>query len=83
MTGDGIKNGDIVIVDADAKPKNGDVIVARIDDECTIKRFFKYGEAVVLKPSSPAYPEIEVTAKNHFIYHGVVEGVLWKGIRKQ
>ena len=40
-------------------------------------------EAVVLKPSNPAYPEIEVTAKNHFIYHGVVEGVLWKGIRKQ
>jgi len=82
MIGDGIKDGDIVIVDSDAQVQNGDMIVARIDDECTIKRFYKHGSRIVLHPANSAHVPIELTDKNKFQHHGVVQGVLWKGIRK-
>jgi len=82
MIGDGIREGDIVIVDADAQPNNGDVIVARIDDECTIKRFYKHGHHIVLHPANSAHQPIQLTEKNKFLYNGVVQGVLWKGLKK-
>ena len=37
----GIMNGDIVIVAPDVHINNGDFVVARVDDECTMKKFYK------------------------------------------
>src|SRR6185503_9331668 len=37
-----MSDGDIVIVDADAQPKNGDVVVICVDEEYTMKRFYKH-----------------------------------------
>jgi len=84
VTGDsmnqgGIKKGSMVIVDADAQPENGDIVVIRIDGETTIKRFKKYDSVVVLIPESSnhTHKEQTYTNKNDIQLRGVVKGVWW------
>jgi repressor LexA len=52
MNNEGINDGDIVLVKQQNTAENGDIVVALIDDEATIKEFNKTKEAVVLKPRS-------------------------------
>ena len=55
-----IFNGDIVQVQKDAYIKNGDIIVALIDGEdATIKRYYNYGDTIILKPENPTMHEWE------------------------
>ena len=76
----GFKSGDIVAVRRDAEPRNGDVVVARIDDEITLKRFYrKDGDTIELQPESdnPAHKPIEVNAHTEgFAIAGVVVGAI-------
>lgn len=48
----GILDGDYLIVRQQATADNGDIVVALIGDESTVKRFFKKGERIVLKPEN-------------------------------
>ncbi|NOS67935.1 MAG: helix-turn-helix domain-containing protein [Candidatus Peribacteraceae bacterium] len=82
MIGVGIKPGDLVIVDADAQPNNGDVVVIRIDGETCIKKFYKHGRVIVLEPANPTYERKEYSSKHDIHLRGVVRGVLWKGFLK-
>ena len=55
-----IFNGDIVQVQKDAYIKNGDIVVALIDGEdATVKRYYNYGDMVILKPENPTMHEWE------------------------
>ena len=54
MVGAGILEGDFVIVRRQANADPGDIIVALVDDEATVKRFFIDGEHVRLQPENPA-----------------------------
>ncbi len=54
MIGAGILEGDFVIVRRQANADPGDIIVALVDDEATVKRFFIDGEQVRLQPENPA-----------------------------
>ncbi len=54
MIGAGILEGDFVIVRRQANADPGDIIVALVDDEATVKRFFIDGEHVRLQPENPA-----------------------------
>ncbi len=49
----GILEGDIVIVRPEVEPKAGDIVVALVDDEATVKRLFIEDGAVILKPEHP------------------------------
>lgn len=62
MIEDGILDGDYVVIEKTEIAKNGDIVVALIDDSmATLKRFYKEGEQVVLKPANatmdPIYPK--------------------------
>ncbi|MFA6321656.1 MAG: S24 family peptidase [Candidatus Omnitrophota bacterium] len=46
----GIYDGDIVIVSPGATHKNGDIVVARIGDECTMKKYYINKGLIVLRP---------------------------------
>lgn len=61
MTGAGIMNGDLVLVRMQTHAGDGDIVVALIDSETTIKRFFRRASGVVLKPENPAYKEISLS----------------------
>jgi repressor LexA len=56
----GIENRDLVIVRAQASAENGMVVVAVIDEEATVKRFFRDRGGVVLRADNPAYDDIHV-----------------------
>ncbi len=58
MKNAGILNGDIIVVRRTPVAENGDIIVALIDDEATVKRFYKEGKHFVLRPENSAYKPI-------------------------
>ncbi len=70
MTGVGIEDGDCVLVKQQPVAKDGDIVVALIDDEATLKEFRRSGDAVVLKPHNKKYQPIIV--RNDFQVQGVV-----------
>jgi repressor LexA len=57
----GILDGDLVLVRRDPSPRDGEIVVARIGEETTVKRFFREKRRVVLKPENPAFSPITVT----------------------
>lgn len=61
MTGDGIASGDALVIDVDAEAAIGDVIVAVVGGELTVKRLRLEDGAPVLVPANPAYPSVAVT----------------------
>jgi DNA polymerase V len=76
MTGAGIFSGDVLVVDKSRDPKNGDVIVAVLNGEFTIKRLVKEGEIYFLKPENPNYENIILNSELDFRIWGVVTYVL-------
>ena len=60
MIGDGIEDGDLVIVQRQETAEDGDIVVALIEDEATVKRFFRHHDQVELRPSNPQYEPIFV-----------------------
>ncbi|MCG3205960.1 MAG: LexA repressor [Elusimicrobia bacterium] len=55
----GILEGDMVIVRVQATAENGDIVVARVEDEATVKRLRRRGERTILEPANPAYTPLE------------------------
>jgi repressor LexA len=62
MAGREIHDGDIVLVDRDARVANGDIVVALVGDEATIKTLRKLGRRIVLEAANPDYADIEPAA---------------------
>jgi len=60
MINAGIFNGDYVLVKATNTAENGDIVVALIEDEATIKRFYKETDYVRLQPENPSMAPIIV-----------------------
>ena len=75
MTGRGILDGDLVIVSPSQRPKDGDIVAARIGMEATVKSLSHRGSTVILEPAHPAERSIEVGPRDDFAILGVVCGV--------
>ena len=58
MTGAGIMEGDLVVVERGRQPKNGDIVLAEVDGQWTMKYLRRRGKDVVLEAANPAYPVI-------------------------
>ncbi len=75
MSGAGIDDGDIIVVDRDQQPENGDVIVALLNGEFTIKTFnqsHKDAGYIELIPANPRYDKIRIEKSDNFSIWGVV-----------
>ena len=74
MIDEGIREGDLVVVERRGDPKDGDIVIAEIDGGWTMKYFKKKGNIVYLKPAnknySPIYPSYDL--KVAAIVRGVV-----------
>jgi DNA polymerase V len=66
------RSGDTLIVDRSIEPKHGDVVIACLDGEFTVKRWVVDGDKHLLVASNSGYPPIEVTKDNEFLIWGVV-----------
>ncbi len=76
MSGAGILPGDMVIVDRGQAPKSGDIVIAQVDSEWTMKFLRKRGESVTLVPANPKYQPIK--PKQELKIGGVVTAVVRK-----
>lgn len=76
MIGEGIKEGDLVIVEKGREPRNGDIVIAEVDGEWTMKYFRKQGRQVVLEAANPKYPIIK--PKTELKVGGIVTAVIRK-----
>jgi len=61
MVEDGIRDGDYVIIRKQGTAENGDIVCALIAGEATLKRFYKKGKAVTLRPANKDYSPIVVS----------------------
>lgn len=72
----GILDGDLVLVRPQKDADNGDIVVARLDDEATVKRLLKpKSGGLVLQPENPAFRPITVAPGDSFGVLGKVVGV--------
>ena len=76
MSGAGILPGDMVLVDKGRVPKSGDIVIAEVDGEWTMKYLKKRGEIVTLIPANPRYEPIR--PKKELKIGGVVTAVVRK-----
>jgi DNA polymerase V len=76
MTGAGIHDGDILIVDRAEEPRDGRIVIAVLNGELTVKRIRRRGDRLVLQAENDHYPEIEVTPETSFEIWGVVRHVI-------
>ena len=60
-----IHDGDIVFIHKQETVENGEIAVVAIDDEATLKRFYKYADMVVLRAENPAFKDIVYTPEDH------------------
>ena len=59
-----------------AETKNGDIVVALIDDEATVKTFENRNGKIKLLPENDNYQPIEIENKDSFSIAGKVKGII-------
>jgi repressor LexA len=59
MSGAGILPNDMVIVDKGQPPKSGDIVIAEVDGQWTMKYLRKRGDSVTLLPANPKYKPVK------------------------
>ncbi len=76
MIGAGIMEQDLVIVERGRTPKDGDIVLAQVDGNWTMKYFRKKGKTVTLEAANPKYPSI--TPQEELSIAGVIMAVVRK-----
>ena len=77
MIGDGILDGDLVLLRPDIEWRNGEIAAVHVGDayEATLKRVFVEGARIILRASNPEYPDL-VTAAAEIKVAGVFRGLI-------
>jgi repressor LexA len=72
----GIMDGDLLAVRATKDAKNGQIIVARLGDDVTVKRYKRTADSIELHPENPDYPTIFVEPGEPFEIEGLAVGLI-------
>ena len=72
----GIMDGDLLAVQATKDAKNGQIVVARLGDEVTVKRFKRNKHLIELHPENPDYQTIVVEPGEAFEIEGLAVGLI-------
>jgi len=76
----GILDGDLLAVHRTTEVRNGQIVVARLEDEVTVKRFERHGSTVRLLPENPDFSLIEIdTSRQLLDIEGIAVGVIRNG----
>jgi DNA polymerase V len=76
MVGAGIGDGDELIVDRAIKPTHGRIVIAAVDGELTVKRFYQRNGVVKLVAENPEYADIELKDGQEMVIWGVVTRII-------
>ncbi|ARU31268.1 hypothetical protein CAP31_05950 [Sulfuriferula sp. AH1] len=74
----GIHDGDEIIVDRALHPSHGNIVVAVVNNELTVKRLHKTDTTIRLVPENPEFQDIVISAEEELTIWGVVTRVLHK-----
>lgn len=72
----GINDGDLLAVKKVDTAKNGQIVVARLGDDVTVKRYRRSGDLVELLPENPDFKVIRVTPEDGFALEGLAVGLM-------
>lgn len=73
----GILDNDLLAVHQSATARNGQIVVARLEEEVTVKRYFQQGPLVALHPENPSFNIIQVDLRlTPFVIEGLAVGVI-------
>ncbi|MGC8702342.1 MAG: transcriptional repressor LexA [Thiomonas sp.] len=72
----GILDGDLLAVKSSSTAQNGQIVVARIGDEVTVKRLRTLADHIELLPANPEFEPIRVSADQPFAIEGLAVGLL-------
>ncbi|CAI3790826.1 transcriptional repressor LexA [Rheinheimera sp. MM224] len=76
----GIMDGDLLAVHKTTEARQGQIVVARVEDEVTVKRFRREGQMVYLHPENGDFDVIKVDlSQQHFAIEGLAVGVIRTG----
>lgn len=75
MSGAGIGNGDLLVVDSAKTAQHGDIVIAAVDGEFTVKRLQTH-PSVMLIPENPSYRPIQFSGEDSLDIFGVVTHIL-------
>lgn len=78
MNGENIEDGDFVIIKKTNTAASGDPIVAYVNDEATLKKYYPAQNGIELHPQNPDYNIIHVSPNDDFRIGGIVLGVIRK-----
>ena len=76
MDGAGIHDGDLLVVDRSLRAANGDIVIACIDGDFTVKTFRRDVLGTRLEPANPDYPVIRLTSGDELQFFGTVTAVI-------
>ncbi|MBI1623658.1 transcriptional repressor LexA [Comamonas suwonensis] len=72
----GIMDGDLLAVQATHEARNGQIVVARLGDDVTVKRFKRTPQGIELLPENPDYKVIHVDPEEPFAIEGLAVGLI-------
>jgi repressor LexA len=72
----GILDGDLLAIKKASEARNGQIVVARIDEEVTVKRLSKSGGRIELLPENPDFDPIQIQAGQDFSLEGIAVGLI-------
>ena len=75
----GILDGDLLAVQSTREARNGQLIVARLGDDVTVKRLRRTAHSIELLPDNPDYPTITVRPGEPFEIEGLAVGLIRNG----
>ncbi|WP_052355199.1 LexA family protein [Pseudomonas knackmussii] len=68
----GIHDGDLMVVDRSREAEPGDIVIAAVNGEPTVKRLAKEGGQVILRAENPKYPPRYILEGDELLVWGVV-----------
>ena len=78
MTGAGIFDGDLLVVDRSIPADHNRIVIAVLEGELTVKRLLRQNDRVFLAPANPEYPRFDITNREYVHVWGVVTFAMHK-----
>ncbi len=77
MQNAGINDGDLLAIHTTPTATSGQIVIARIEDEVTVKRFYQEGSKVTLRAENPNFSPLEIDLQKQSLHiEGIVVGVV-------
>lgn len=78
MIEDNIQDGDIIIVASQQTAENGQTVIALLDGNATVKKFYREPEFIRLQPANSQYKPMLIKTPERLLIQGVVTGLIRK-----